>query len=254
MTLTKRSMVAIIAVLLSVAMGMCLFAASVSAYAATSTSKTLVAAQTAVSKSDYATTNGNKMALAAAAISYSRVVYKGEGTGTRRYLAVCKKYLGTYYVNDEKQMQCNVPVAAAVRFSGIDKKFPTTCQGMYDYMKSSKKWKRLKGTYNGETSSLKPGDVLIRIGGTTAYVDKNGVKRKASTNHACMYIGKAISSSVYKKFLKGTEADRGNPGYKRVFVSAHTSKNNPAKRSASCMETASQAYADYKMIVFRYVG
>lgn len=254
MTLAKRSIVAIVAAFLSMTIGAGLFAANDVAYAATTTGKTLAAAKAAVSKSDHATTEGNKMALAAAAVSYSRAVYRYEGTGTRAYLAVCKKYLGSYYAQNNKQMQCNVPVAAAVRFSGVDRAFPTTCQGMYDYMNSSEKWKRLKGTYKGKTSSLKPGDVLIRIGGVTTYVDEYGARRTASTNHACMYVGKDIASSVYKKFLKGTEADKGKPGSTRVFVSAHLSSNDASRRSASCMETASQAYADRRMVVFRYVG
>lgn len=202
----------------------------------------------------HASTVGNQIAKAAASVSYSQATYKGEGTGTKAYLKACKTLLGSYYAKNEKQMQCNVPVAVAVRLSGADDDFPTTNAKMYRFLKESSDWKCL-GNYNGKTSSLKPGDILIRIGGTTTYTDKKtGKKVKAATNHACVYVGKKIATSIYKSTLKGTDADKGTPGKNRVFVSAHVSKKNAAKRSAACLETANQAYADYRMLVFRYVG
>lgn len=250
----KRLAVALLTALLGMALVSGLFAVRGVAHAASSNASALAAAKASLSKSPYATSKGNKIAVAAATMSYSRAAYQSQGaTGTKAYLAICKKYLGSYYAKNKKQMQCNVPVAAAVRFSGVDKKFPTTNQGMYSYMKNSKKWKCL-GNYKTKAKNLKPGDILIRIGGTTSYIGKNGSKHKASTNHACVYVGKNVSASVYKKTLKGTKADKGNPGSKRVFVSAHTSSKNPSKRSAACLETASQAYADNRLIVFRYVG
>jgi len=201
-----------------------------------------------------ASAKGNEIAKVAASFSYSRTVYVGQGQGTKFYLFICKGLAKNgYYAKNKKQMQCNVPVALAVKYSGVDAKFPTTNTDMYKYMKKSKKWKCL-GNYNGKTSSLKPGDILIRIGGVTSYIDKDGKKHKAETNHACLYVGKRIANLIYKSDLKGSDADKGKPGSSRVFVSAHTSKRNAAKRSAACLETAGAAYANKKMIVFRFVG
>ena len=256
MTLAKRSSIAVTAALVVMALCLSLFTAYGQAFASSNSS--LTAGQTPTttttskgSKTDIAKKQ-EKIAKAAAKISYSRAVYQGQGQGTKAYLSTCKKRLGSYYTSNSKQMQCNVPVAAAVRASGIDKKFPTTNDGMYNYMKKSKQWKCL-GNYKTSVTSLKPGDVLIRIKYKTAYT-KNGAWLWATTNHACVYVGKKIAKSVYKKNLKGTDADVGAPGSKRVFVSAHRSYNNASKRSAACLETAKQAYADCKMLVFRYVG
>lgn len=207
----------------------------------------------AVPQAALASTGGDKIATSAASISYSRTVYKANGTGTEAYMKACAK-LGSYYTKNLKQMQCNVPVTAAVKLAGVDKKFPNTCADMYKYMNSSSNWENL-GNYTGDTSMLQPGDVLIRVKGTTTYKDKKtGKTTKAATSHACVYVGKSIVSSVYKSTLKGTDADVGSPGSTRIFVSAHTSVNNSAKRTAACLQTASAAYADYRMIVFRFVG
>ena len=193
----------------------------------------------------------DKIAMAGAKISYSRMTYKKDGVGTKAYFKACLK-LGKYYVTNQKQMQCNVPVAAAVRISGVDKKFPTTIAQMYDYMMASKKWKRV-GNFNGETSSLKPGDVLIRVNGVTTY-RQNGVKRVSTTRHVCLYVGSKIANSAYKKYLKGTDADRGKPGSSRVFVNARTALNQPSLRRAACLESRKEACADSRLIVFRFVG
>ena len=194
-----------------------------------------------------ATNDGEAIAFIAAQLCYSRHTTKSDGhTGTKFYMRMCNT-LGSYYTKNEKQMQCNVPVALAVKASGTDEKFPNGNKEMYYYMQKSSKWKCL-GNYNNKTSMLKPGDILIRIGGVT--VSRAG--KTASNNHACIYIGKAIADSTYKNLLKGTDADMGAPT--GVFVSAHVSNKNPAKRSAACIETASQAFADGAMIVFRYVG
>lgn len=256
MSIASRMSRTAIAMLTGTALVMGTVAVSGTAYAAYSAdvqAKTLAPTETAQLETASAkTSNGVKMATQAARISYSRTVFKGQGTGTKAYMKVCKKLTRDgYYAKNGNQMKCNVPVAAAVRSSGVDKKFPLTTEGQYTYMKSSKKWKCL-GNYKGKESALKPGDVLIRIGGKTKYVGKDGYKYTASTNHACMYIGKSIASKVYKKNLKGTDADMGKPGAKRTFVSAHMSRQNPSRRSAACMENASAAYADIKMLVFRH--
>ena len=202
----------------------------------------------------YASSSGNKIAKAAASISYSRTVYRGEGVGTEAYFSACRALASNgYYTKKEKQMQCNVPVAAAVRISGVDPNFPTTNTGMYSYMLKSKDWECL-GNYSDNEADLQPGDILIRIAGKTKFIsNKDGKTHKAETNHACVFIGKSIAKKIYKKKLKGTDADKGNPGSKRTFVSAHTSKKKPKTRSAACMETALAAYADHRLIVFRHV-
>ncbi len=200
----------------------------------------------------HASAQGDAIAKAAASISYSKVTYQSKGTGTKAYLAACKKYMGSYYTKNKKQMQCNVPVATSVRKSGVDSEFAQTNATIYKYMKNSKDWTCL-GNYTGKTSMLQPGDILIRIAGTTSY-KKNGKTYKAATSHTCVYVGAKIASSVYNSSLKGTDADKGAPGSSRVFVSAHKSTKNSAKRSAACLETAKQAYADTRMIVFRYTG
>lgn len=194
---------------------------------------------------------GLAIAMLAASISYSHVVYQGEGTGTKYYMKLCKALRSNgYYAKNSKQMQCNVPIAVSVRASGVDKKFPTTNKEIYQYMLKSSKWKCL-GNYTKNESMLQPGDILIRIVGVTKY---DGGSKTAATNHACIYVGKKIVDSVYRTKLKGTDADKGKPVSGAVFVSAHTSLKNKAKRSAACLEKASQAYADSRMIVFRYAG
>lgn len=255
MTLAKRSLIALMAAFLGMALGLGLFVAQGDAYAATEKGDTLTAGQTTVTKkAKKTTTKGEKIAKKAASFSYSRAVYQGQGVGTEAYYKACLKLGGKgYYVKNKKQMQCNVPVAAAVRGSGVDKSFPKGNPEIYAYMKRSKNWKCL-GHYKTEVTKLKPGDILIRIGGVTTYTGKDGAKHTASSNHACIYIGKDIATSIYKKKLKGTDADVGKPGSKRVFVSAHTSRQNASKRSASCLETAKEAYADCRMYVFRYKG
>ena len=199
----------------------------------------------------YASTAGNKIAKTAASFSYTRQVYVGDGySGTKAYMASCKK-LGTYYTKNKKQMQCNVPVAAAVRLSGVDPDFPTGNSEMYYYMKKSSDWECL-GNFNTDESTLQPGDILIRIAGVTKFHSKYGGIKKADTNHACVYVGQKIVKSIYKKKLKGTDADVGRPKSIRTFVSAHTSKSQPSKRSAACLEKRKQAFADYRLIVFRH--
>ena len=194
---------------------------------------------------------GYRMAVAGAKISYSRLTLNKDGVGTRAYFKACKTLSKSgYYVKNQKQMQCNVPVAAAVRTSGVDKKFPTTCAGMYNCMKKSKQWKYL-GHYNGKISSLKPGDILVRVKGVTTYT-QNGVKVKAAGNHICMYVGKNIAKMVYAKYLKGTDADKGNPGSSRVFVNARQAPNDLPQRRAACLEMGRTASADSRMLVFRH--
>ena len=200
----------------------------------------------------HASSQGDAIAKSAASISYSKQTYQSKGTGTKAYMAACKKYMGSYYAKNKKQMQCNVPVATSVRMSGVDSKFAQTNASIYKYLKNSKNWTCL-GNYTGKTSMLQPGDILIRIEGTTTY-KKNGKTYKAATSHTCVYVGEKIATSVYNSQLKGTDADKGAPGSSRVFVSAHKSTKNSAKRSAACLETAKQAYADTRMIVFRYTG
>ena len=269
MAIAKRTVAMMLAVLLGFSLGLGLFSARDDAYAASSKTGDLVvakistrvtaqksilaAAKAEVKKNPNSTTRARKIAVAAATMSYSRATYQGEGTGTKTYFAILKKYLTWYYWHNKKQMQCNVPVCASVRFSGAAKDYPMYNVDMYNYMKKSKKWKCL-GNYSGKESSLKPGDVLARIAGTTTYRDRYGNKRYATVHHTCIYVGKKIASSVYKRALKGTDADKGKPGSKRTFVSAHTSSANPAKRSASCLEKASEAFADGQMLIFRYVG
>ena len=208
----------------------------------------------AIPQTARASAKGNEIAKMAVSISYSHTVYINEGKGTKLYMLLCKGLAKNgYYAKNLKQMQCNVPVALAVKYTIQDAKFPTGNKEMYNYMKKSKKWKCL-GNYNGKASSLKPGDILIRIGGVTSYIGKDGKTHKAETNHACLYVGKKIANLIYKRDLKGTDADKGKPGKSRIFVSAHTSRRNAAKRSAACLEKASAAYADRRMIVFRYAG
>ena len=201
----------------------------------------------------YASNAGKKIARTAASFSYSRKVCQGDGTGTEAYMTACKKIAKNgYYTKNKNQMQCNVPVAAAVRVSGVDPNFPTGNSEMYNYMKKSEDWICL-GNYNKDEAMLEPGDILIRIAGVTKYHSKYGGINKAETNHACVYVGKKIAKRIYRKKLKGTDADVGRPGNARTFVSAHTSKKDPKYRSAACLEKPVQAYADYRLIVFRHV-
>ena len=223
--------------------------------------ETKVASATSVATKASAGASQAGIAIAAQAvkISYSRTVYQAQGKGTKHYLSVAKTLAkNDYYIKNKNQLRCNVPVACAVRGSGVDKSFPTSLLPMYTYMKKSAKWKCL-GNFSGREGALQPGDVLIRIGtdkgkaNATTY-KKNGVTYTNKTSHACIYVGKQMAQSGYTLALKGTDADKGKPATNATFVSGHTSKKNAAKRSAACLESAKAAYGDFKMLVFRYVG
>ena len=104
---------------------------------------------------------------------------------------------------------CDRGIMIPIRMFGLDNTFPTVCTSQFSYMQSSDKWVDL-GLWNGSTSSLQPGDVLVSIAG------KDG----GSYDHSCMYVGYDIAQEMYDKFIKGTDGDLGRPDESAVFSSA----------------------------------
>ena len=109
---------------------------------------------------------------------------------------------------------CDRGVATAVVLSGFDDDFPRSCGsltwGQWKHLNSSSRWENL-GRWSGNESDLEPGDILIRVTGSSP---------KAKSDHVCMYVGHDIIMEVYENVLKGTDADVGEPDAKAAWVSS----------------------------------
>ena len=111
-------------------------------------------------------------------------------------------------------------MCTVMRWSGFDKSFPSGCgsdrSGINKYLGyasgkgTSSKWQYVGKYVKGKTKLL-PGDVLFG-------------KMSNGYSHVCMYVGKPIAKEIYKKNLKGTDADVGSAT--GTYVSSHFS--NPA--------------------------
>lgn len=181
-------------------------------------------------------TENNALAVAACRIAYSQPkfydpgkVYGGTSEGKR-----ISKAVGIGGVRS-----CNVVAAIAARWSGVDTSMANGCKGQWKHMTSSSRWIRV-GRWNGSNDMLKPGDVLLRVDG----------EEGQTIDHSCVYVGHEIIEQVYSAYLKGTDADLGEPPVDSCFVSAH---GTPNKTAAPCIGNASWAYADKRMTVFRCV-
>ena len=185
-----------------------------------------------------AQTQNNAIAIAGCRISYSQArfydpdkLYPGSSDSVRIGKAIKG---GSGYVR-----ACSSAVSLAVRFSGADTSFPGGCGGQWHHMESSPRWTKI-GRWNGDIGMLQPGDILVRV---------NGIEGQ-TIDHSCMYVGHDIAMQVYNTYLKGTDADVGEPTADTCFMSAH---GTPNKTAAPCIGNAKWAYADKRMTVFRCV-
>jgi hypothetical protein len=185
-----------------------------------------------------AQTQNNAIAIAGCRISYSRASFydpdkkhPGSSEGVRIGKAVRG---GSGYAR-----ACSSAVSLAVRFSGADTSFPGGCGSQWKHMEASSRWIKI-GRWNGDIGMLQPGDILVRVKGIDGQ----------SIDHSCMYVGHDIAMQVYNTYLKGTDADLGEPTADTCFMSAH---GTPNKTAAPCIGNAGWAYADKRSTVFRCV-
>ena len=184
----------------------------------------------------------NAIATAAAKYAYSQPVYYNHKTankGTALYQRLCNAIFPGF-----EKLSCDRGVACAARWTGADESYPSGTPAQYKHLKKSSNWTFL-GRWSGNEADLQPGDVLIR---TKNMAEKS---TKLKTNHTCVYIGKSIAQSVYKRYLKETDADKGIPAEDATFVSAHRSRDNRNNATAACIGSAKFAHADQRMVVFR---
>ncbi|MBE6470336.1 MAG: hypothetical protein E7000_01300 [Coriobacteriaceae bacterium] len=177
---------------------------------------------------------GDDLARAACRISYSRGVFydRGKYPGTRKYLGMYLDYAGKALKHTAGR-SCNIGVLVAVRWSGYDKAFPRWLSQQRPYLgyegdgPKTDRWVCV-GSYkpgNVKGSNLQPGDVLV------------------SQRHIWMYVGSKIPKEIYAKYLKGTDADLGQPN--GSWASSHFGRDHRDTRSAAmCIGSASYAYAN----------
>ena len=213
------------------------------------TTKAKPAATTVKPKPD-----NSDLAHAACSLAYSRPSQHNPKTGANARTKIYGKvYDALFKAVDTKKAaphcfnvqgrSCDRSIATAIRWSGADDAMKRAIAYIYSHMKASSRWKDL-GTWDGKESSLKPGDVLIRL------KTWPGV----TSNHVCMYVGESIAQEVYKKALKGTDADKGAPASDATWVSGHYAGGNPPDKGyAPCIGNAKYAGANKKMHVFRCV-
>lgn len=94
------------------------------------------------------------------------------------------------FMNDEYFASCDRSAATAIIWSGADKSFPKgDTETQYNYLKNSDKWSYV-GDY-GETTELKPGDVLITKGQghIKIYVGNEAVQKRFPGSDSDMYAG-----------------------------------------------------------------
>ena len=157
--------------------------------------------------------------MANAAVAYawsSRAESFNEGT-------VCyQKVHDAIWGAGDIRKSCDRGVTTAVQWCGADVSIPAgDTSALETYFSTSPKWERI-GLYNGDESTLKPGDVACR---------GNGLRGHA-TGHVMMYVG---NEAVRKKF----------PDSNATWVSASYGSRSPA-----CHEQDSSA-GDGSYYIFR---
>ena len=148
------------------------------------------------------------LARVSASMAYSQKVRYCDGyPTTEAYARACEGVLPGDWIPNGRS--CDRGVMIPVRVAGTDDSFPPVCTSQAAYLHSSDRWVDL-GLWDGNTSSLQPGDILISIAGVDG----------ASYDHSCMYVGYEIAQEMYDKVIKGTDGDLGRPGTEAVFSSA----------------------------------
>ena len=148
------------------------------------------------------------LARLSCSLAYSKKVRYSEGyPATAAYEKAWKAILPGDSIPQGRS--CDRGVMIPIRLAGFDDEFPTVCTSQFEYMQSSERWVDL-GVWNGSTSSLEPGDILVSIAGIDG----------ASYDHSCMYVGYDIAQEIYDNIIKGTDGDLGRPDESCVFSSA----------------------------------
>ena len=144
---------------------------------------------------------------------------QGSYKGQRIYNSKTKKYIDTKerLLGNKKEFDggdyasCAMSVAVVVRYSGVDKNFEyNTTVNQWPYLR--KNWNCI-GTYHGDNSILKPGDVLINSTHIFIYTGNKAVRKKypKSNNDAfeaqwtaclypCLFTVKTYSDQGYTIF------------------------------------------------------
>ena len=152
--------------------------------------------------------DNSTLARISASMAYSQKVRFCDGyPATEVYARACEGVIPGDWIPNGRS--CDRGVMIPVRVAGTDMEFPPVCTSQAAYLRSSDRWVDL-GVWNGSTSSLQPGDILISIAGVDG----------ASYDHSCMYVGYDIAQEMYDKVIKGTDGDLGRPGSEAVFSSA----------------------------------
>ena len=180
---------------------------------------------------------GDDLARAACCVSYSQPGYYngGQHIATKLWQRIYPKIRpGSPWIRG-----CHTAINALVKWSGYDDGYPNFGSGFERSIRArTSKWK-VVGKWNGKTSSLQPGDILA--------LKRNGVIGYDGNCHELMYVGYPIAREIYRKYLKGTDADLGAPAKSDVFVSAHGAGGVYASRSqAPSICNGRESLATYK--------
>lgn len=180
---------------------------------------------------------GDNLARAACRVSYSQPGYYngGQHVATRLWQRIYPRIRpGSPWIRG-----CHTAINALVKWSGYDDTYPNFGSGFERSIRAkTSKWK-VVGKWNGKTSSLQPGDILA--------LKRNGVIGFDGNCHELMYVGYPIARDIYRKYLKGTDADLGTPAKDDVFVSAHGAGGVYAARSqAPSICNGRESLATYK--------
>ena len=166
---------------------------------------------------------GDNLARAACNLSYSRGKWyqNGRNPGTKKYLSVYRRIGGNKVTHGRG---CDASTGTIVRYSGYDASFPFSLARLRPYLG----WNHTshKATNTGRSSRWIP---ICKY--TNGMERKKGTKIRAGdvvlrNGHICIYVGSTIPKEVYKKRLKGTDADKGIPT--GDWVSAHFSHGSAA--------------------------
>ena len=108
---------------------------------------------------------------------------------TKEYVNARKTLIAGKSNDGGEYASCDIAVAVAVRYSGLDKSMEyNTTPKQWEYLKKSNKWKRIGDWVRGSnTIGLQPGDILISSGHMSMYVGNETVKKKYPNSKAIIY-------------------------------------------------------------------
>ena len=197
---------------------------------------------------------GDTIARAACRVAYSRgVYYSGGKNGSHPYTAVWRQVYSKVCPGSPWIRSCIAAVKGIVRWSGYDPTFPMPggypSKSYENYLRARPGQWQILGTWDGKLDSLRPGDILTS--------QRNGVIGGNNTSdHSFIYVGYDIAKEVYDEYLRGTDADLGEPVADSAFVCSHGGGGLQSSRSsAPCICTPKFALAYSKSyVVIRPVG